>query len=57
MTTKNDMREIVDSLYGIASELTISTDKKAQEQGRQLRQLIGRLENSLNCPETKDSPA
>ncbi len=47
---KDSVSEIIRGLYEIASELLISVDKNAQEQGRQLRRLIEQLEKSINTP-------
>lgn len=39
---------IINEIYGIASELLISSDKTAQEHGQQLRKLIEQLEPKIS---------
>ena len=52
---RDGVREIIRGLYKIAAELLISVDKNAQEQGRQLRRLIEKLDKSINTPKANDN--
>jgi hypothetical protein len=53
-----DKEEVIDAaineIYGIASELSISTDKAVQEYGKQLRKLIEQLNNKLTQTKTAE---
>lgn len=49
MADKEDaISAIINEIYGIASELSISADKTAQEHGKQLRKLIEQLEQKIS---------
>jgi len=48
LTNKEDaVGAVINEMYGIASELSISPDKTAQDHGKQLRKLLEQLEHEI----------